>query len=90
MIDWILVLAVAVALTIPANWFIRTLLVRIRAVPTGGSVGAGRWIGILERLLIFLPGAHFRRDHQHLADGRRLEKGSNDDRIALHGNDHPG
>lgn len=53
MIDWILVLAVAVALTIPANWFIRTLLVRIRAVPTGGSVGAGRWIGILERLLIF-------------------------------------
>lgn len=53
MIEALVAVVVAAALTVPANWFIRTLLVRIRAVPTGGSVGAGRWIGILERLLIF-------------------------------------
>lgn len=46
--------AIAVALTIPANWLVRTLLERIKAAPTGGTEGAGRWIGILERLLIFL------------------------------------
>ena len=46
--------AIASALTIPSNWFVRALLERIKAAPTGGSDGAGRWIGILERLLIFL------------------------------------
>lgn len=44
---------VVALLTAPANWVIRTLLVQIRAVETGGSEGAGRWIGILERLIIF-------------------------------------
>ena len=44
----------AVLLTAPANWVIRQLLTNIRAVASGGTDGAGRWIGILERLLIFL------------------------------------
>lgn len=44
---------VVVLLTAPTNWAIRTLLVRIRAVETGGSERAGRWIGVLERLIIF-------------------------------------
>ncbi len=48
------VIAIAILLTGPANWLVRQLLVTIRAVPTGGVEGAGRWIGILERLLIFL------------------------------------
>lgn len=45
---------VVVVMTAPTNWFIRYLLVQIRAIDTGGTEGAGRWIGILERLLIFL------------------------------------
>lgn len=43
-----------VVMTAPANWFVRFLLIQIRAIETGGTEGAGRWIGILERLLIFL------------------------------------
>ena len=43
-----------VLLTAPANWFIRQILTNVRAVASGGTDGAGRWIGILERLLIFL------------------------------------
>ena len=54
MLEAILVVGVVALLTVPANWAIRLLLERIRAVPTGGSDGAGRWIGIMERLLIFL------------------------------------
>jgi hypothetical protein len=45
---------IVVLLTVPANGFIRFLLVRIRAFQTGGAEGAGRWIGILERLIILL------------------------------------
>lgn len=41
-------------MTAPANWFVRYLLIQIRAIETGGTDGAGRWIGILERLLILL------------------------------------
>ncbi|HEX2153450.1 MAG TPA: hypothetical protein VHL52_05695 [Acidimicrobiia bacterium] len=54
MLEEVSVVAIAVLLTAPANWLIRLLLVHIRAVDTGGSEGAGRWIGILERLIIFL------------------------------------
>lgn len=54
MIDALVTAALVVVLASPTNWLIRTLLVRIRAAPTGGSEGAGRWIGILERLIIFL------------------------------------
>lgn len=49
----VIVLVVAL-LTVPANWFIRFLLVQVRAIETGGAEGAGRWIGILERLIILL------------------------------------
>lgn len=45
---------VVAALTTPTNWLIRVLLVKVRAAPTGGSEGAGRWIGTLERLILFL------------------------------------
>lgn len=45
---------VAILLTMPANWLIRRFLTEIRAAPTGGAEGAGRWIGVLERMLIFL------------------------------------
>ncbi|MGH8912130.1 MAG: hypothetical protein ACRDVD_06425 [Acidimicrobiia bacterium] len=48
------VVAIVVLVTAPANWFIRFFLVRIRAAETGGAEGAGRWIGILERLIILL------------------------------------
>lgn len=48
------IIAIAILLTEPANWLVRQLLVTIRSVPTGGVEGAGRWIGILERLLIFM------------------------------------
>ncbi|CAN5797399.1 hypothetical protein BH23ACT5_BH23ACT5_14430 [soil metagenome] len=53
---WGAVIAATVAalLTVPANWAIKWLLVHVRAMETGGSVGAGRWIGILERLLIYV------------------------------------
>lgn len=43
-----------VLLTAPSNWLIRQILTNVRAVASGGTDGAGRWIGILERLLIFL------------------------------------
>ena len=48
------VVLVVAAMTAPANWFIRYLLVQVRAAPTGGAEGAGRWIGTLERLIILL------------------------------------
>ncbi len=48
------VVVLVVAMTVPANWFVRYLLIQIRAIETGGTEGAGRWIGNLERLLIFL------------------------------------
>lgn len=48
------VVAIVFAATVPANWLIRFVLVQVRAAPTGGAEGAGRWIGILERLLIIL------------------------------------
>lgn len=45
---------VAVVLTWPANVMISVFLRLIRAQGTGGSPGAGAWIGILERLIIFM------------------------------------
>jgi len=52
-VNWAITAIGAALLTVPANWFVRRLLLHIRAIPTGGAEGAGRWIGILERLLIF-------------------------------------
>lgn len=54
MVEAIGTIAIVASLTIPANWFVRLLLERVKAVPTGGTEGAGRWIGILERLVIFV------------------------------------
>lgn len=54
MVEILGTIVVVVVLTAPTNWIIRLLLVRIRAAPTGGSEGAGRWIGVLERSIIFL------------------------------------
>lgn len=54
MMQWVAVLVIVGGLTGPSNWLIRRLLIRLQAIPTGGSEGAGRWIGVLERLLLFL------------------------------------
>lgn len=49
-----MVVGVATLLTVPANWLVRWILKVVRAdIPEGGN-GAGRWIGILERLLIYV------------------------------------
>ena len=51
--EWVVVVVVVAALTAPSNWLVRRLLTSVGAMPTGGVEGAGRWIGILERLLLF-------------------------------------
>ncbi len=43
----------ALVLTAPANWAVRALLGRIGAIDANADPGVGRWIGILERLLVF-------------------------------------
>lgn len=48
------ILLVAIALTVPANWIVRSILRAVRADIPAESNGAGRWIGILERLIIFV------------------------------------
>jgi hypothetical protein len=54
MTDTIVVLGVAILLTAPANWLVRWVLKVVRAeMPEEGN-GAGRWIGVLERLLIYV------------------------------------
>lgn len=54
MTDFLLVVGVACLLTVPANWLVRWILKVVRAeIPEEGN-GAGRWIGILERLLIYV------------------------------------
>lgn len=44
----------AALLTVPANWLVRWVLRVVRADIPEESNRAGRWIGILERLLIFV------------------------------------
>lgn len=51
-IDAGLIVGGALLVTWPANLLVRFVLRRARAV-VGQPIGAGRWIGILERLLIF-------------------------------------
>jgi hypothetical protein len=53
MIDAAVVLAGALVLTWPANLAVRWVL-RMARAHVGPPVGAGRWIGVLERLLIFV------------------------------------
>lgn len=51
--DVLVVFVAAVLLTWPANQVVRWLLRLARAESKSGS-GAGRWIGVLERLLVFV------------------------------------
>lgn len=50
----VVVAGTALLLTVPANWLVRWVLRVVRADIPEESNGAGRWIGILERLLIFV------------------------------------
>lgn len=43
-----------ILLTSPANWAVRSILHRSRGVTEPAEMGAGRWIGIMERLLIYV------------------------------------
>lgn len=52
--DAVLVVLVAILLTVPANWMVRAILRAVRADSPTQSNRAGRWIGILERFLIFV------------------------------------
>ena len=47
-------IVVAAMLTIPANWLVRWVLRVVRTDIPDETNGAGRWIGILERLLIYV------------------------------------
>lgn len=53
-LDAVFVVVVASLLTVPANLGIRLLLAKVGAAGTGGAARAGRWIGTLERMIIFL------------------------------------
>lgn len=44
----------AILLTTPANWLVRAILHRARGKAEPAEMGAGRWIGVLERLLIYV------------------------------------
>lgn len=46
--------AVAVVLTMPSNWLVRWVLKVVRTDVPDETNRAGRWIGILERLLIYV------------------------------------
>ncbi len=54
MIEVFTVVIVAIVLTAPANWVVRGILRAVRAESPADSNRAGRWIGILERLLIYV------------------------------------
>ena len=46
--------AIAVQLTVPANWVVRLVLRLVRVEIPKDTNRAGRWIGILERLLVYV------------------------------------
>ncbi|MDH3189203.1 MAG: hypothetical protein OEM39_00965 [Acidimicrobiia bacterium] len=50
----LLIVGVAIVLTVPSNWMVRWVLNVVRPDLPEESNGAGRWIGILERLLIYV------------------------------------
>ncbi|MEX1037577.1 MAG: hypothetical protein WDZ96_01820 [Acidimicrobiia bacterium] len=54
MTEVIVITAVAVFLTVPANWLVRLVLRLVRVESPTDTNRAGRWIGILERLLVFV------------------------------------
>ncbi len=53
MTNAVVVVVGLILLTAPANWLVRKILVIARG-PAEEIPGAGRWIGALERLLIFV------------------------------------
>ncbi|MEX0667251.1 MAG: hypothetical protein WD313_02855 [Acidimicrobiia bacterium] len=53
-VDLLVVLIGAASLVTPANFVVRWILKRARGVALPAEAGAGRWIGGMERLLIFL------------------------------------
>lgn len=53
-LDLVIVLIGAAVLITPANFIVRWILRRARGVALPAEAGAGRWIGGMERLLIFL------------------------------------
>ncbi|MEX0797173.1 MAG: hypothetical protein WEB67_02155 [Acidimicrobiia bacterium] len=54
MTEAVVVTAVAVLLTVPANWVVRLVLRLVRVETPEDTNRAGRWIGVLERLLVFV------------------------------------
>jgi hypothetical protein len=54
MMDAIVITAVAVLLTAPANWLVRLVLRLVRVESPADTNRAGRWIGILERLIVYV------------------------------------
>lgn len=54
MTEAVVVTAVAVLLTVPANWVVRLVLRLVRVETPKDTNRAGRWIGVLERLLVFV------------------------------------
>jgi hypothetical protein len=54
LVDAVVITAVAVLLTAPANWVVRLVLRLVRVESPADTNRAGRWIGILERLLVYV------------------------------------
>ena len=50
----IVIVGAVILMTVPSNWLVRWVLNTVRPDLPDDSNGAGRWIGILERLLIFV------------------------------------
>ncbi len=50
---WLLTAAGAALVSVPPNRLVRWVLHRVRASHDAISDGAGRWIGVLERLIIY-------------------------------------
>ena len=50
----LVVIAGGLLLTIPTNYAVRLILSRVRGVRLPAEPGAGRWIGGMERLLIYI------------------------------------
>lgn len=48
------IISVGLLLTAPANWTVRGVLRMVRVDQPAESNRAGRWIGILERLIIYI------------------------------------
>lgn len=54
MTEALIVVAGSLLLTFPSNYAVRFVLSRARGVRVPAEIGAGRWIGTMERLLIYV------------------------------------